>query len=165
MTEATELTRRTILTIGGTGAVGGALLLAGCAADDPAGSSPSPDDGADASTDPSPDTSAPSGDASSPATGIEIAALADVPVGGSISVTIDGQDALLAQPTAGQVVAFSAICTHQGCVVAPKGAEFDCPCHGSKFDAATGEVLNGPALKPLPSIAVKVDGDRIVAGA
>ena len=71
---------------------------------------------------------------------------------------------IVAQPTAGQVVAFSAICTHQGCKVAPAGATLNCPCHGSKFETATGKVLNGPARADLEKVAVKVSGQDVVAG-
>ncbi|MGW9185016.1 QcrA and Rieske domain-containing protein [Agromyces sp. NPDC055661] len=161
MTDPTDLTRRTMLTLGSFGAFGGALVLAGCSADASDGSasptaSPSPTLTEEPGTEP---TTAPD----APAVGEDVAALADVPVGGSIDATINGQPALIAQPTAGQVVAFSAICTHQQCVVAAAGSEFDCPCHGSRFDAATGDVLNGPALEPLSPIAVSVSGDRIVA--
>ena len=94
----------------------------------------------------------------------DVAALADIPVGGSIDATIGGEPVLLSQPTAGTVVAFSAICTHQGCVVAAAGSQLECPCHGSVFDAATGAVEQGPAPDPLPEVAVTVDGDRVVAG-
>lgn len=160
MTDPTDLTRRTMLTLGSVGALGGALALAGCATDAPEDSAspttPAPSVTDEPATEP---TSAPD----APPVGKDVAALADVPVGGSIDATINGQPALIAQPTAGQVVAFSAICTHQQCVVAAAGAEFDCPCHGSRFDAATGDVINGPALEPLSAIPVAVSGDRIVA--
>jgi cytochrome b6-f complex iron-sulfur subunit len=91
-----------------------------------------------------------------------LAKLADIPVGGAISATADGKPILLSQPTAGTVKAFSAICTHMGCTVAPAAKELDCPCHGSRYDLATGAVIGGPAPKPLPTIAVKVVNGEVV---
>ena len=158
----TDPTRRTVLTLGSAGAIGGALALAGCAADAPSPTSSSSDVPPTVVEDP-PTSTGPTAAPDAPALGGDIAALADVPVGGSIDATIDGEPALVAQPTAGQVVAFSAICTHQQCVVAAAGDEFHCPCHGSMYDAATGDVIQGPALEPLTPIAVAVSGDRIVA--
>lgn len=94
--------------------------------------------------------------------GTELAVLADIPVGGSLGVQVDGSAILLSQPEEGAAMAFSAICRHQGCVVAAAGASFDCPCHGSRYDAATGAVLNGPSTLPLIEIKVRVADGRVV---
>ncbi len=91
-------------------------------------------------------------------------ALAKVPVGGAIAASdANGKPIIVAQPTAGKVVAFSALCTHKGCTVAVKAAELDCPCYGSKYNALTGAVINGPAPKPLPPVSVTVSGGNVVA--
>jgi cytochrome b6-f complex iron-sulfur subunit len=75
-----------------------------------------------------------------------------------------GAPIVVAQPTAGTAVAFSAICTHMACQVAPAGKRLDCPCHGSQYDATTGAVLRGPATKPLPAVPVRVENGKVVAG-
>ncbi|GAA2004763.1 hypothetical protein GCM10009818_14900 [Nakamurella flavida] len=86
-------------------------------------------------------------------------------MGGSVSATApDGSPIIIAQPTEGSAVAWSAICTHQGCTVVPaSGTELDCPCHGSVFDAATGAATKGPAKTALPAFAVTVEGGQVVA--
>jgi nitrite reductase/ring-hydroxylating ferredoxin subunit len=56
----------------------------------------------------------------------------------------------LAQPSTGKVVAFTAICTHQGCTVNPDGAVLRCPCHASTYDAFTGKNTSGPAQARWP---------------
>jgi cytochrome b6-f complex iron-sulfur subunit len=93
-----------------------------------------------------------------------LAKLADVPVGGAVAAQGPSGPIIVAQPTAGQVVAHSAVCTHAGCMVAPSGAQLACPCHGSMFDAFTGAVVRGPATAPLAAVPVKVSGQDVVAG-
>ncbi len=63
----------------------------------------------------------------------------------------------------GRLFALEARCTHLGCTPrweAATGA-FHCPCHGSRF-TAEGETLNGPAIKPLPRYAIRVEFDQVV---
>lgn len=97
------------------------------------------------------------------AAGIRLTALADVPVGSS-TVVGDGKDKVVVfRPDGSTAVAYSAICTHAGCAVAPDGAQLACPCHGSRFEAATGQVVNGPADQPLPEVTVTVQDGQVVS--
>ena len=84
----------------------------------------------------------------------------DVPVGSGIVVG----EVVVTQPEAGDFKAFSAVCTHSGCLI-NKVADgtINCPCHGSKF-SLDGTVVNGPATQPLASEAITVQGDSIVLG-
>ncbi|WP_267884502.1 Rieske (2Fe-2S) protein [Streptomyces sp. NRRL S-350] len=90
-----------------------------------------------------------------------------MPVGGSAQVKdpATGDAVYIVQPKAGQYCGLSSVCTHSGCAVdAPKNGQLYCPCHGSRFDAATGAVVNGPAVKPLPKYTVTKDGDTLALG-
>lgn len=85
---------------------------------------------------------------------------ATIPVGGGR--IFGDQKVVVTQPTEGEFKAFTTVCTHQGCQVAEvANGTINCPCHGSKFDIATGEVASGPATRPLPSKSVSVTGDGI----
>ncbi|MET8996629.1 Rieske (2Fe-2S) protein [Amycolatopsis sp. NPDC004169] len=138
--------RRTVLSTGAAvaGAAVGAVALTACSSE-PNGKS---------------------GTAQAPiAAGTPLVALAEVPVGQAKAAKApDGSDVIVARTSESVAAAFSAVCTHQGCTVAPKGADLICPCHGSVFNALTGEVKQGPANKPLPSVPVKVENGKVVTG-
>ena len=95
--------------------------------------------------------------------GTELAPLADVRDGGGL-VLADQHVVLTRDGDA--VRAFSATCTHQGCTVdRVAGGIISCPCHGSTFDASTGQVVSGPATRPLAPVPVTLTGDQITRAA
>jgi Rieske Fe-S protein len=90
-----------------------------------------------------------------------LASTADIPVGGGKVLT--DKKIVITQPQAGSFHAFTAICTHLGCIVnTVSGATIDCPCHGSKYSSVDGSVVNGPATLPLAAVSIKVQGTSIV---
>jgi cytochrome b6-f complex iron-sulfur subunit len=151
------LARRPVLAVGGAAAA--AALLAACGGGDSSAA------GGTTSTTSTTSSGSTGTAAPKPAAAGALVALSAVPVGGAVSAkSADGKPIIVAQPTAGQAVAFSAKCTHMGCTVAPAGAKLQCPCHGSQFDALTGKVEHGPAQAPLAAFPVKVEGGSVVAG-
>ncbi|MFF5921565.1 Rieske (2Fe-2S) protein [Streptomyces flavochromogenes] len=156
--------RRTVL-------VAAAALTAGCGSDDggdggtTTGAPATPGDTAGTSA---PGTSAPATPSAPAETsaspgaprGKALAKTADIPVGGG--KVFAGEKVVVTQPTAGDFKAFSAVCTHQGCLV-NKVADgtIDCPCHGSKFSVTDAAVVAGPAPRPLPPEQINVSGDSI----
>jgi Rieske Fe-S protein len=109
-----------------------------------------------------PETTAPgtTGTTAPPGGGGDVlAATGDIPVGGG--TILADQEIVITQPTAGKFMAFSAVCTHQGCIVDEvSGGTINCPCHGSKFKL-DGSVSQGPATQALSARTVKVSGDQI----
>jgi nitrite reductase/ring-hydroxylating ferredoxin subunit len=89
-----------------------------------------------------------------------LAATSDIPVGSG--AIFSGPKVVVTQPTAGEFKAFSAVCTHMGCIVSQvSNGTIDCPCHGSQYNIATGAVVAGPAPTPLPAANIKVSGGSI----
>ncbi len=92
-----------------------------------------------------------------------LVATSKVPVNGG--VILGAERVVVTQPTAGTFKAFTAVCTHQGCVVS--GVEdgvIGCRCHGSAFSARDGSVESGPATRALAEIPVTVqDGEVVTA--
>lgn len=70
--------------------------------------------------------------------------------------TIAGERVGVYKDHDGKIHAVDTTCTHMGCELNWNNAEnsWDCPCHGSRF-TYTGEILQGPAVKPLKKIPLK----------
>ena len=101
-----------------------------------------------------------SGSAPKPPAGEKLGPAAGVPVGGG--TIYPDQKVVVTQPAKGEFKAFSSICTHAGCPVSSvQNGTINCTCHGSKFSIEDGSVSNGPATKPLPELAVTVEGGQI----
>jgi menaquinol-cytochrome c reductase iron-sulfur subunit len=64
-----------------------------------------------------------------------------------------------------EAIAFGPQCPHLGCAYhwVPKNHEFLCPCHTSTF-SIDGEVLSGPAPRPLDRYETKVEGGKLLLG-
>lgn len=76
-----------------------------------------------------------------------------------------GEQAVLLRLEGGEIAAYSAVCTHHGCLVAYDAEEgmLECPCHGSIFDPENGaEVVSGPAPRPLPQVPIEVQNGSVV---
>jgi nitrite reductase/ring-hydroxylating ferredoxin subunit len=73
--------------------------------------------------------------------------------------------AILIRLSETEYAAYPQGCTHLSCPVQfnAGNGRLECPCHNGAFDAATGSVLSGPPPRPLPRIALRIDGDKIVA--
>jgi Rieske Fe-S protein len=93
-----------------------------------------------------------SGDALSPSSDIEVG-------GGKI---FSDQQVVVTQPTEGQFKCFTAVCTHQGCIVSSvSDGDIHCRCHGSAFSIEDGSVVTGPATSPLAEQSITVKGGEI----
>ncbi|GGY06185.1 Rieske (2Fe-2S) protein [Streptomyces hiroshimensis] len=93
----------------------------------------------------------------------ELGKVSDIPEGGG-KVFAD-RKVVVTQPAKGEFKAFSAVCTHQGCLVKEvSGGTINCPCHGSRFAVADGSVKGGPAPRPLPEEQVSVHDGSLHLG-
>jgi nitrite reductase/ring-hydroxylating ferredoxin subunit len=92
-----------------------------------------------------------------------VAKVGDIPEGEMRAFEIGGEDVAIANVD-GSFFAFNDECTHAGCSLAEgdlDGTTVTCACHGSEFDVTSGDVLGGPAMEPVDSYEVTVEGDDI----
>jgi Rieske Fe-S protein len=131
--------RRLILT------AAGATVLAGCQVYTEGTLPPADAGGAPPATPPGP---------------VVLGAVSEIPVGGG--KVFAAKRVVVTQPQAGVIKAFTAVCTHAGCIVDEvSNGKINCPCHGSAFHAENGTVANGPAKRALEPKSVTVVNGQI----
>lgn len=95
-----------------------------------------------------------------------IVEVGEVPVGEThlFRYPSDNDPAILLRLGEDEVVAFSQMCTHLGCVVyyQPGEDRWHCPCHDGNFETRSGEVISGPPPRPLGRIDVEVRDDGFI---
>ena len=92
-----------------------------------------------------------------------LAATSDIPVGGG-KVFPDFR-LVVTRPSADDLKAFTAICTHDGCLLnSVADGTINCPCHGSRYAITDGAVVRGPAMRALTARTITVQGEEIFQG-
>ncbi|HEX5591102.1 MAG TPA: Rieske (2Fe-2S) protein [Candidatus Limnocylindrales bacterium] len=88
--------------------------------------------------------------------------LETLPVGTGAVIAVGSKPAIVVSTATG-VKAYSAICTHLGCIVLwdEAAGAIICPCHDGRFNPATGAVVSGPPPAPLAPLATAVEGNEI----
>jgi len=103
---------------------------------------------------------------SSKGAGKQIIKVADLPIGATFKFVHSslGMPSILFRTKTG-VFAYSAICTHQGCVVDYNSSakKLICPCHGAQFDPfSNAKAVGGPTNVPLEKLKVAISGAWVV---
>ena len=93
--------------------------------------------------------------------GQPVTPLADVPPGSALRTTL-GEGPIIVLNVGGEVRAFEATCTHEGCPLGwnPQQRLIRCPCHGGAYDVM-GNVVEGPPPAPLHRLDAEVAGGTI----
>jgi 3-phenylpropionate/trans-cinnamate dioxygenase ferredoxin component len=97
---------------------------------------------------------------------VRVCSVDELPVGVARRFSVDGREVAIVNLGEDGVHALDAVCSHEhawldeGEVDTDEGT-IECPKHGSTFDVATGKALTLPAIAPVASFPVSVDGDEI----
>ena len=101
------------------------------------------------------------GGAANTMSGALLGLTSEIPLGGG--KVFMAHQVVVTQPAAGQFRAFSAVCTHVGCICnRVANGTIDCPCHGSTFKVTDGAVVTGPAASPLAAKSIAIKDGKIL---
>ncbi len=97
---------------------------------------------------------------------VEVGKVEDFPAGQAKIVSVNDKPVMIINNKAGGMKAFSAICTHLGCIVSwnDRKSTIQCPCHDGFFNPVTGAVVSGPPPKPLAAYELVVRDGKVMVG-
>lgn len=97
-----------------------------------------------------------------------VASMHDLPRGALLGVTRSAGDALCLFNHGGVIGAVAGLCTHQAFPMSEGtlGADgtIQCAWHGARFDARSGQVVEGPAVEPIATYETRVMDGAIWVG-
>lgn len=96
---------------------------------------------------------------------VRVASLADLSPGSLLAVEADGHNICLARTEDGEVYALQDNCSHQDFPLTAgtlEDGQVECAWHGARFDVASGRALCLPAIRPVKTYAVQLEGDAVL---
>jgi cytochrome b6-f complex iron-sulfur subunit len=97
---------------------------------------------------------------------VEVGKAEEFAVGVGKIVSVNDKPVIVVNTKVGGMKAFTAICTHLGCIVSwnDRKGSIACPCHDGYFNAVTGAVVSGPPPKPLTQYEVAIKDGKVLVG-
>jgi cytochrome b6-f complex iron-sulfur subunit len=94
---------------------------------------------------------------------IQVGTVDEFPTNSGKVVSVGNKPVIVLNSEKGGLKAFSAVCTHLGCIVYwHEGRQvIQCPCHDGRFNPVNGQVLVGPPPAPLAEYRLEVEGDAV----
>ena len=93
-------------------------------------------------------------------------AITDFPLNSGQVISVNDEPVMVINTEAGGIKAYSAICTHLGCITYwhDQRQVIQCPCHDGRFNPMTGAVISGPPPRPLPSYELEIVEGQVYIG-
>jgi 3-phenylpropionate/trans-cinnamate dioxygenase ferredoxin subunit len=95
---------------------------------------------------------------------VKVAQVSDIAPGEVRVFEIEGEDIALCNID-GEIYAIADLCTHDDGPLGQghlHGDQIECPRHGARFDVRSGKALTLPAVVPIPTFEVKIEGDEVL---
>ena len=94
---------------------------------------------------------------------VKVARVSDIPVGRVRVVEFEDEEVALCN-VHGEIYAVANVCTHDDGPLGEgylAGDEIECPRHGARFNVSSGQVKSLPAIIPIPTFEVRIEGEDV----